>query len=184
MSAQPKVLYVIVCAAGPASYVGVLVEEAIGRGWDTYVIPTPSAVDFLDIAELETATGHPVRSRYRLAGEPGRLPHANAMIVAPATYNTINKWASGISDTFALGLLAEMIGLGVSTAVLPFVNSALAANRSYQRSLDELQAAGVDILVGPGAIKPHPSGTGETLLKDFPWHLALDAIEEAGKSAP
>ena len=33
------------------------------------------------------------------------------MIVAPATYNTINKCAQGISDTYALGVLAEAVSL-------------------------------------------------------------------------
>jgi hypothetical protein len=35
------------------------------------------------------------------------LPPADAIAVAPATYNTINKWAAGISDTLALGILCE-----------------------------------------------------------------------------
>jgi hypothetical protein len=39
-------------------------------------------------------------------GEP-RSPKADAIIVAPATYNTISKWAAGVSDTYALGILAE-----------------------------------------------------------------------------
>jgi flavoprotein len=29
------------------------------------------------------------------------------VIVAPATVNTINKWAAGICDTLALGILVE-----------------------------------------------------------------------------
>ena len=45
-----------------------------------------------------------------------------------ATYNTINKWANGISDNFALGILAEAVGLRIPVAVLPFVNSALASH--------------------------------------------------------
>jgi phosphopantothenoylcysteine synthetase/decarboxylase len=39
------------------------------------------------------------------------LPRADAVAIAPATFNTINKWVAGISDTFALGLLNEAIGL-------------------------------------------------------------------------
>jgi hypothetical protein len=39
--------------------------------------------------------------------------------VAPATYNTINKWAQGISDTYPLSVLAELIGLSVPTVVVP-----------------------------------------------------------------
>jgi hypothetical protein len=36
--------------------------------------------------------------------DPDILPDPDAMIVAPATANTINKWAAGISDTLPLAL--------------------------------------------------------------------------------
>jgi transcriptional regulator with XRE-family HTH domain len=35
--------------------------------------------------------------------EPDELPAADAVVVAPATFNTVNKWAAGITDTFAAG---------------------------------------------------------------------------------
>jgi hypothetical protein len=74
---------------------------------------------------------------------------ADAIIVAPATYNTINKWAQGISDTYALGILAQTTALGVPIVVLPFVNSALAARAPFRRSIEELRREGVHILLGP-----------------------------------
>jgi hypothetical protein len=94
---------------------------------------------------------------------PQPVPHARrAQItirrrdhVAPATYNTICKWARGISDTYALGVLAETTGLAVPTVVLPFVNTALAARAPFRRSVDELRSEGVVILRGPGGIQPH-----------------------------
>jgi hypothetical protein len=167
------VLYVIVCGAGPAPYVGRLVEQAQGKGWAVCLVATPVGRGFLDVAALEELTGRPVRSQY---GEPAKLPHADAVIVAPATYNTINKWAAGIADTFALGLLAELTGMGLPIAVLPFVNTAYAANRVFARSVAELRDAGVAVLYGPGAFEPHPPGTGGTRLDGYPWHLALDAV--------
>ena len=114
------ILYVIACAAGPAGQVTRLISYAHARGWDPYLIATPAALDFLDVQELESQTGHPVRSEYRKPGAAnGRsLPKANAIIVAPATHNTINKWASGISDNFALGILAEAIGHRTPVVVL------------------------------------------------------------------
>jgi phosphopantothenoylcysteine synthetase/decarboxylase len=96
-----------------------------------YLIATPAALDFLNIGKLEALTGHPVRSQYRKlghVGDPRSLARADAIIVAPATYNTINKWTNGISDNFALGILAEAVGLHIPVAVLPFVNSALASH--------------------------------------------------------
>ena len=172
-----RTLYVIACGADVAQNVSQLVDAAVDKGWNTYVIPTPSAVDFIDVPALETRTGHPVRSRYRKPGEAGKLPHADAVIVAPATYNTINKWSSGTSDTFALGLLAEMTGLGVPTAVLPFVNTALAANRVYQESLQRLSAWGIAVLTDQVGNAPHPPGTGGSAAETFPWDAALRHLE-------
>lgn len=172
-----RVLYVIVCAAGPAPHVVALVRQAQERGWNVCVIPTPAAVDFIDPAELEEITGNPVRSHYRKPGETRRLPRADAVVVAPATYNTLNKWAHGIADNYPLGLLAELVPMGVPVVVLPFINSALAANPVLARSIAELRAAGVNVLHGPGQMEPHPPGTGGSRLDRFPWHLVWEALE-------
>jgi phosphopantothenoylcysteine synthetase/decarboxylase len=115
---QDRVLYVIVCSAGPAGQAGHLVQLAHDQGWTVQIIATPSALPFIDVPKLEAQTGRPVRSQYRGPGEP-RSPRADAIIVAPATYNTINKWAHGISDTYALGILAEAPSLGIPVVVLP-----------------------------------------------------------------
>jgi len=170
-----RVLYVIVCAAGPAGDVGRLVELAQERGWTVQVIATPSALAFIDVPALETQTGRPVRSQYRSPGEP-KTPPADAIIVAPATYNTINKWAKGISDTYALGILAEAPGLGIPVVVLPFVNTALAGRAPFKDSVQVLRSEGVRILLGPGAFEPHPPGSGNDRIADFPWHLAVAAL--------
>ena len=122
---ERRVLYVIVCAAGPAGEVGRLIALAQDRGWEVQVVATPSALAFLDVPQLELQTRSPVRSEYRRPGEP-KSPRADAIIVAPATFNTINKFATGISDTYALGILAEAPGLGIPVVILPFVNAALA----------------------------------------------------------
>lgn len=168
-----RVLYLIVCAAGPASEAARMVGLAQHRGWTVQVIATPAALDFIDPDALGTQTGLPVRSEYRDPGQ-ARSPKADAVIVAPATYNTINKWASGISDTYALGILAEVVGLQIPTVVLPFVNTALAQRRPFQRAVDDLRDEGIRILLGPGQFEPHPPGTGETRIDAFPWTLALD----------
>lgn len=173
-----RVLYVIVCAAGAAAEVDQLVKLALGDGWDVWVAPTPSADAFLDLPALESLTGHPVRSRYRRPGEGGKFPPADAVIVAPATYNSINKWAAGIADTFALGMLAELTTSDVPIAVLPFVNASLAANRVFARSVAELRESGVTVLLGEGGFTPHPAGTGGPRIADFPWHAALAAVRQ------
>jgi hypothetical protein len=170
------VLYSVVCGAGPAEQVDRLITQARARGWSVQVIATATAYEsFLDVPALERLLGLPIRISYTTASN--RRPPPDAVIVAPATYNTINKWAAGISDTYVLSLLAELTGLGTPIAVLPFVNTALAANDVFQRNLARLRAAGVTVLFGPDVLEPHPPRTAGTRLDAYPWHLALDAIE-------
>jgi hypothetical protein len=174
------VLYVITCGAGPAGQVTRLIGEARARGWDPYLIATPAGLDFLDVPELEAQTGHPVRSEYRKpenTADSRSLPKADAIIVAPATYNTINKWANGISDNFALGILAEAVGLRIPVVVLPFVNSALASHPAFQRSVTLLRKIGIDVIHGPGRLEPHAPGTGGSKFDTFPWHQALNEAD-------
>ena len=170
-------LSVIVCGAGPATEIGILVQLALDRGWTVQVIATPAALEFFDQAAIERLTGNPVRSQYSKPGSPrSRIP--DAIIVAPATYNTVNKWAQGTSDTYALGILAEMTGMDTPIVVLPFVNSALASRVAFRRSVETLRTEGVNILLGPGGFEPHPPRTGGSRTETFPWRLALD---EAGR---
>jgi phosphopantothenoylcysteine synthetase/decarboxylase len=176
-----RVLSVIVCGAGPATAISTLIKLARECDWRVQVIATPTALEFFDPAAIESQTGNPVRSQYRKAGEP-RSEIADAIIVAPATYNTINKWAQGISDTYALGVLAETTGLGVPIVVLPFVNSALASRHPFQRSVEALRNEGVRILIGHGGIEPHPPHTGGSLIDSFPWHLALNEADRLVKA--
>ncbi|GAB3903702.1 flavoprotein [Microbispora bryophytorum] len=176
MTDTGKVLYVIVCAAGPAGDVGKLVTMAQDDGWTVQIVATPNALDFIDVSALEKQTGRPVRSQYRRPGDP-KPPKADAIIVAPATYNTINKFAQGIADTYALGLLAEAPGLGIPVVVLPFVNSALAVRQPFRQSVELLRAEGVQVLVGPAGCKPHEPGTGDSEVESYPWQISLAAID-------
>ena len=175
-----RVLSVIACGAGPASAIGTFVTLARDRGWTVQVIATPAALEFFDTSEIENLTGSPVRSQYSKPGSP-RSAIPDAIIVAPATYNTINKWAHGISDTYALGVLAETTGLGVPIVVLPFVNRALASREPFRRSVESLRAEGVRILLGPGGFEPHPPRTGSDLIGSYPWHLALDETDRLAR---
>ncbi|HLU74570.1 MAG TPA: flavoprotein [Nonomuraea sp.] len=176
MPGPGEVLYIIVCAAGPASDVGRLVTLAQDAGWTVQIVATPSALDFIDSAALEKQTGRPVRSRYRKPHEP-KSPRADAVIVAPATYNTINKFAQGVADTYALGILAEAPGLGIPVVILPYVNTALAARVPFRRSVDRLRAEGVRVLLGPGQFEPHPPASER--IDAYPWPLTLDYLADS-----
>jgi hypothetical protein len=172
---RSHVLSVVVCGAAPACSAGTLVREAVSRGWTVQVIATPSALPFLDVESLGALSGGPVRTQYSKPGDPRSLL-PEAIIVAPATFNTINQWALGIAGNYALGILAEQTGLEIPIAAVPFVSQALAARPPFRRSVKALRAEGVSVLLGPGGIEPHPVHTEAEHADAFPWLLALDEV--------
>ncbi len=152
-SSQPRgVLYVVVCAAPAASRVGKFIGLAQGAGWVVRVIATPMGERFIDTGQLAEMTGDRVRTGFRMPDEPDELPIADAVVVAPATFNTVNKWAAGITDTFATGLLCELMGVGVPILAVPLVKDALARHVAFGRSLDLLRGMGVCVLFDPDAL--------------------------------
>lgn len=173
----PGVLYVVVCGSPAASGVGTLIQLAQRDGWDVCVIATPDGCKFIDVMGLAALTGHPVRSAYKSPGESDVLPAPDAVIVAPATVNTINKWAAGITDTLALGLLVEGYGKGLPIVAVPYTNEAMAAYPAFLESIDRLRQWGVTVLFGDDVVVLHPPGTGERERHRFPWVLALQALE-------
>ena len=169
-----RVLYVVVCGAGPAGEVATLVDAAQKEGWLVQLIATPAGVEFLDLAALQAKTGRPVRWAYRSPGQPRQsAPPADAVILAPATYNTLGKLAAGVADNYALGVLAECIGLNLPVIVVPFINQALASRAPLQAAVAALRGEGVRVLLGPDGFQPHPPGTGGSHIATFPWARAL-----------
>ncbi|MGW1978430.1 flavoprotein [Streptomyces sp. NPDC001889] len=169
-------LYVVVCAAGIAGDVGRLITAAQEAGWEVGVVATPRGLGFIDAPAVEARTGYPIRSAWRAPGDPRPLPPPDAIAVAPATFNTINKWAAGISDTLALGILCEAHGLGVPIAALPCLNAAQAAHPAYAESLRRLRGMGVLI----GSYPPHRPVAGGGGGTRFSWEEALELLAPAG----
>jgi len=152
------------------------VAQAHRAGWDVCVVSTPDGLKFIDIPQLVEQTCHPVRHRYKYPGEPDVLPAPDAIVLAPATVNTINKWAAGIADTLALGLLVEGLGKGLPVVAMPFTNAAMAAHPAFGESVARLRAWGVTVLYGEDVVKLDPPGTGDSIVDGFPWHLAIAAL--------
>jgi hypothetical protein len=174
-----RTLCIVVCAAGPAAQVGRLVELARIDGWGVWIVATPAAIGFIDVVALADQSGAAVRSEYRAPGEPGpRSSEADAVMVAPATYNTINKLATGVNDNYALNVVAEAIGRGRTVVIMPFVNAALADRRPFRAAVDSLRSEGVSVVLGPGQWEPHRPGEGDTRLDGFPWQLGLAAVSD------
>ncbi len=91
-----RVLYIIVCAAGPAEHIQEFVSLALDS-WDIYIVTTPHAATFINASILKKQTGHSVRSDYKTAQTTEIWPPFDAIVVAPATFNTLNKFALVVS---------------------------------------------------------------------------------------
>lgn len=150
------VLYIIVCGSSSAFRAAELVSLAQRAGWTVCVIATPSGGRFINIPDLEQKTGYPVRVDYKRPAEPDLLPPADAVVAFPVTFNTLNKWALGISDTLAVGLLCEYTGYRKPIVAVPGVttNSGLDSHPAFQRSMAMLREYGILVIYEPERYPP------------------------------
>jgi phosphopantothenoylcysteine decarboxylase len=171
-----RVLYLVVSAAPPAQKIGELVSLLQERGWATCVIATPRAASWLDRGAIDVQTGYPVRYEYKRPDDPETLPLADAVAVVPATFNTINKWVTGISDTFALGLLNEAIGLRLPIVVAPYAKPTLSAHPAFSPNLDTLKQWGITVLPNEVMRKRPGQPSAEYSYNWVPVVEAIDAL--------
>jgi hypothetical protein len=170
------VLYVVACGGRASGFLEPFVKDLQGSGWEVCVIGTPSALKFMDLARLAELTGHPVRYDYKQPDEPDVLPPPDAMVVAPATCNTINKWAYGSSDTLALGLLNEAIGLDIPVIAVPTPSTALAKHPASTESVARLRSWGVTVLLDPNRYPLPEHNMGPPAAELFPWEAFRDEV--------
>lgn len=145
-------LYILVCGAGPARDIDQLARLALDDGWKVHVGATPAGLEFLDTAKLADLTANPVRDTW--SGRTSSWAPADAVIVAPATINTVNKIALGITDTWVVNVVVECMGHGVPIVIAPNVNPALGLHRQFRRSVEELRQGGVFVLWEPNPTPP------------------------------
>ncbi|WBB47429.1 flavoprotein [Verrucosispora sp. WMMA2044] len=123
---EGPVLALVACAAPHVLRVGELIEllqQTAGPSASPPRRPPPPGS-----TDRHWQTGFPVRVEWRTPGEPEPHPPATAVAVLPATFNVINKWAQGINDAPALGILNEALGAGIPVYAFPNVKEQLAAH--------------------------------------------------------
>ncbi len=167
----PRWLYLVVSAAPPLLRIEELLTALPAQEWTVCVIATPTAASWIDLDVLAAATGCLTRVHPRPPPAQESLPRAEAVLAAPMTFNSINKWAAGVSDTLALGVLNEMLGADVPIIAVPCVKAVLRRHPAYQDSVERLRAAGV-FLMDPGAVTTH----GEDGLATFHWSQILSVL--------
>jgi phosphopantothenoylcysteine synthetase/decarboxylase len=167
------VLYIIACGGRPAGDLATYVEQMRADGWDTCVIATPSARKFMYADRLAEISGHVVRYEFKQPDEQDVLPPPDAVVVAPATFNTINKWTAGISDTLALGMLNEAVGLQLPIIAVAFPDVALARHPAFLNSVETLRSWGIRLIFDP---EQHPlpiPNMGPAAAELFPWRALM-----------
>ena len=169
-----KILYLIICASSSAPLTYQFIEVAQATHWDVCAILTPQARKFVNSDLLERLTQYPVRSEYKHPDEPDVLPRADAIVVFPATFNTLNKWAFGISDTLAVGLLSEYTGLKMPIVAVPCFKTGggLDTNPAFLRSIRLLRRYGIRVIYEPEKYAPK---------NQIPPRIILEILQEAMK---
>jgi phosphopantothenoylcysteine decarboxylase len=166
-------LLLVVCAATPLRRINDLLDllHAVpddGRRWEVTVLATPSAATWPFLDDVPERTGRPLLHRMPLPDEPWPALSPDAILVAPATFNTLNKWATGVNDNLAVGLLNEYLGSGIPIVAAVHVKPELAAHPAFAGNLAVLQAAGVRL----------------TSTYPFSWQDALDLLPVPPDPAP
>lgn len=156
----------------------IAVRQLDAEGWASHVILTPTADRWLSRSGSDGVELN-VRVQPRSPVEPDPLPNATAVLAAPLTFNTINKWAMGISDTLALGLLNELLGAGVPIVGLPCVKAALRRHPAWVRNIETLRESGVRFLEQDKLSHRRSDG-----LTTFDWVAVVAAFQEVATDAP
>lgn len=172
MTPARQSLYLVTSAAPPVLRLEEFIPRLSADGWTVCVIATPTAASWIDLDDLATTTGCVTRVQPRPPRQQEKsLPRADALLAAPLTFNSMNKWASGISDTFALGVLNEMLGTEVPIVAAPCVKAALRRHPAYADSVARLTKAGVTLL-DPDTI----TARAEDGLATFDWSYVVSAL--------
>ena len=157
-------LAVVVCAALSAQRIQELVRLAQQDSWDVWIVATPKACGFIDEPLLYALTGHPI-----IVTAPAlSLPTFGAVVVVPATFNTLKKWAQGILDTYALVLLHTwMHQKQLPILVFPRASTELAQDPAFAPSLAWLQHQGVHVYYHPDLYPPNNNIPWTTIQKEL-----------------
>ncbi|WP_017586634.1 flavoprotein [Nocardiopsis ganjiahuensis] len=161
-------LYLTLSAAGttPEETAPDLVRLLQDEGWRVTVLCTPTGTRFHDLDALEALTGEPVRVDFRRPGTGKSLLPPNVVLACPWSFNSTNKTALGLADTFAVALVCEMIGRGVPTFLVPKAGDGLAGHPAWGRSLDLLgEVPHVTLLQGTTRSLPPWREVAEALAK-------------------
>jgi phosphopantothenoylcysteine synthetase/decarboxylase len=144
--------YVVVTGTTTAPLAIELVRGLLSFVPRVLTLVTPNAGRVIAPRDLSSIPGNRLVESYFDAAILPRPPDG-LVIVAPCSFNSLNKLAAGIADNLALSLTAEAIGRGTPVIVAVSVNAPLLRHPRAQQSMQTLREWGVTIIA--------PVDTGE-----------------------
>jgi len=122
------------------------------HGADVWPVMTKAATELIHPNLLQWATGH--RPITELTGAiehvdlVGNVPlHADLLLVAPATANTIGKIAAGIDDSPVTTFVTTAFGEGIPVVVVPAMHKSMYDHPFVLENLAKLEKAGIRVLL-------------------------------------
>jgi phosphopantothenoylcysteine decarboxylase / phosphopantothenate---cysteine ligase len=153
-----------VCGSIAAYKVAQLARDLALAGACVDVILTEAATRFVGPATFQALTGRPVLSDLWSLPEDGVVGHialgarAAAVVIAPATANTIARIAAGMSDDL---LTTTLLATRAPVLIAPAMNPLMYAHPATQANLATLCERGYRVLEpGEGRMAEHVSGKG------------------------
>jgi phosphopantothenoylcysteine decarboxylase / phosphopantothenate---cysteine ligase len=126
-----------------------ILRELTGRGANVTVVMTDSAQRFVAPLTFETLSRRPVLTDLFTLDYEKHIGHVTAgeradlLLVAPATANTIAKFAHGLADDFLSNLYLSST---CPILLAPAMDRDMYAHAAVQENLDHLKATGVHVL--------------------------------------
>jgi len=145
---------IILCITGSVAAIKSteIARELMRRGADVYAVMTKAAHQIIHPDMVEWATGNPVVTELTgqiehvtYAGE--HRQHADLILVAPSTANTIGKVASGIDDTPVTTTLTTGIGAGIPVIIAPAMHASMYKHQIVNENIKKLQNIGIQVLL-------------------------------------
>lgn len=154
--------YLLVTGAANARLVPELLTELAPVAGRLLTVLTPNAAQVVAPRELALVAGHQiVESYFDVAILP--RPAEGVTLVAPCSFNSLNKLAQGIADNLPLSIAAEAIGRGTPVIVAVAVNAPLWQHPRAAASARVLREWGVTVFDPV----QHPGGMGMAPLAEI-----------------
>ena len=141
-----------------------IIRGLVKKGAEVQVVITPAGKEFITPVTLSALSGKPVVSEFFTANTGEWHSHvdlglwADAMVIAPATANTIAKMANGVAGNM---LVTTYLSAKAPVFIAPAMDLDMMAHPSTKRNIELLRSYGNHIIeASEGELASHLVGKG------------------------